>query len=99
VRLLAPLALQPRPHRRRQEPVQPRLEGAELGKLPRLPHGRGPLPVSQEGLSQRGRGALRRGSEDGSAPLQDLRPQDAGRLEQRIKTSVVSGSSADTPFP
>ena len=29
-----------------------------------------------------GRGALRRGPEDGPAPLQDLRPQDAGGLER-----------------
>ena len=38
------------------------------------------LPVSEEGLSQRGRRALRRGPEDGPAPLQDLRPQDTGEL-------------------
>ena len=46
----------------------------------RLPARRGPLPLRQEGLSQRGRGALRRGSAHGSAPLQDLRPQGCREL-------------------
>ncbi len=36
VRLLALVALQPRPHRGRQEPVLSRLKGAQLGELPRL---------------------------------------------------------------
>ena len=47
---------------------------------PSVPARRGSLPLRQEGLSQRGRGTLRRGSEDGPAALQDLRPQDAGEL-------------------
>ena len=53
------------------------------------------LPFSEKGLSQRGRRtpfptigrlpvAFRRGPEDGSAPLQDLRPQDARRLVGRV---------------
>ena len=47
----------------------------------RLPARRGPLPLRQEGLSQRGRGALRRGTEDGSAPRPtSARLQRTGRI-------------------
>ena len=51
---------------------------------PSVPARRGSLPVSEEGLSQRGRGTLRRGPEDGPAPLQDLRPQAGRGLEPRV---------------
>ena len=97
MRLLAPVALQSRSGRGRQESVLSRLEGAELGKLPRLPALRGPLPVSEEGLPQRGRGTLRRGPEDGPAPLQDLRPQAGRGLEQRVN-SMNSGRGFPNPL-
>ena len=51
--------------------------------------GRGSLHFSEEGLSQRGRGTLRRGPEDGPDPLQDLRPQDAGELGRLIHTKSL----------
>ena len=38
----------------------------------------------KRGLSQRGRGTLRRSPEDGTTPLQELRQKDAGELEQRV---------------
>ena len=96
MRLLAPVALQSRSGRGRQEPVQPRLEGAQLGKLPRLPARRGSLPLRQEGLPQRGRGTLRRGPEDGPAPLQDLRPQAGRGLEPGV---ISMNSSRGFPNP
>jgi len=48
-RVLAPLALQSRSGRGRQESVQPRLEGAELGELPRLDYR---LRPSRLGIAQ-----------------------------------------------
>ena len=75
---------------------------------PSVPARRGSLPLRQEGLPQRGRGtpfptfgrlpvAFRRSPEDGPAPLQDLRPQDAGGLEQRV-ISMNSGRGFRNPL-
>ena len=55
---------------------------------PSVPARRGPLPLRQEGLPQRGRGTLRRGPAHGPNPLQDLRPQDAGGLERVILSKL-----------
>ena len=69
--------------------VATRHSSSKLGSAlaaPPVPAGRGPLLLCQEGLSQRGRGALRRGPEDGPAALQDLRPQDAGGLEPGVSS-------------
>ena len=59
VRLLAPMALQPRRGRRRPERLPPRLEGARLEQVPRLHHGRGPLQQPVEDLPRGGQGTLR----------------------------------------
>ena len=53
VRLLAPLALQPRRGRGRQERLPPRLEVARLEQVPRLHYGRSSLQLLDEDLLRR----------------------------------------------
>lgn len=72
VRLLAPVALQPRRGRRRQERLPPRLEGARLEQVPRLHYGRGPLQLPDEDLPPGGRRTLRRHRTQRQAALRGL---------------------------
>ena len=60
VRLLAPVALQPRRRGGRQEWLPSRLEGARLEQVPRLHYGRGALQLPDEDLPPVGRRTLRR---------------------------------------
>ena len=59
MRLLAPVALQPRSRRGRQEPLHPRLQDSRLGQVRGLPQGRGALRFRTEAVSRRGCRTLR----------------------------------------
>ena len=82
VRLLALVAFQPGIGSRGQESVLARLQGAELGWLPRLPERRSPLCFRHEAISGRSRRPLQRLRGNGQEALPELRAHDQDGLER-----------------
>ena len=94
VRLLAPVALQPRRRGCWQERLPPRLEGARLEQVPRLHYGRGPLQLPDEDLPPGGRRTLRRHGAQRQTALRRLQETERDvNLHHHTKTTKAETSN------